>query len=332
MKKILIIQTAFIGDVVLATPIAEKLHQLFPDADIDFLLRSGTEALFQNHPFLHEIIIWDKKNKKIKNLFQILKKIRLTRYDLVINLHRFGSAGLITAFSKASRTIGFNKNPYSIFFSKRVKHQIGSKDLQTHEIDRNLLLISEFGNQTRVMPRLYPEAKDFQKAKSLVQKEYICIAPASIWFTKQFPKEKWIEFIKKIKEPIQICFIGSKNDKELCTEIISESGNKFSVNFAGELSLLETAALMKNARMNFVNDSAPMHIASAMNANVTAVFCSTIPAFGFGPLSAKSFIIETEKKLECRPCGLHGLKSCPENHFECAYTIDTDKLVKTIIN
>jgi heptosyltransferase-2 len=74
---------------------------------------------------------------------------------------------------------------------------------------------------------------------------------------------------------------------------------------------------MRDAAMNFVNDSAPMHFASAMNAPTTAFFCSTIPEFGFGPLSEKARIVETEEQLECRPCGLHGKKSCPLGHFKC---------------
>jgi heptosyltransferase-2 len=79
--------------------------------------------------------------------------------------------------------------------------------------------------------------------------------------------------------------------------------------------------------MNYVNDSAPMHIASAVNAPVTAIYCSTVPAFGFGPLSDVSFIVETDEKLACKPCGIHGLESCPEKHFKCALTIDTKKLL-----
>ena len=99
-------------------------------------------------------------------------------------------------------------------------------------------------------------------------------------------------------------------------------------NLAGKLSLLETAALMQNAEMNFVNDSAPLHIASAMNAKVTAIFCSTIPAFGFTPLSDKSTLVETKAMLDCRPCGLHGYKSCPEGHFKCAYSIEIKDVLK----
>ena len=125
--------------------------------------------------------------------------------------------------------------------------------------------------------------------------------------------------------------LGAFNDRPLCETIVTGTSNKNLVNLAGELSLLESAALMKDADMNYVNDSAPMHLASGMNAPVTAIYCSTVPAFGFGPLSDKSFIIETIEKLDCRPCGLHGHRSCPEGHFNCALTIQKEQLLATIV-
>ena len=100
----------------------------------------------------------------------------------------------------------------------------------------------------------------------------------------------------------------------------------------GDLSLLESAALMQDAKMNYVNDSAPMHFASSVNASVTAIFCSTIPDFGFGPRSEKSFVVESLAELTCRPCGLHGKKECPEGHFNCANNIDKEQLLSTIRN
>ena len=99
------------------------------------------------------------------------------------------------------------------------------------------------------------------------------------------------------------------------------SGNDQVENLAGKLTLTESAELIKNARMNYVNDSAPLHMASAMNAPVTAYFCSTVPEFGFGPLSEHSVIVETNEKLSCRPCGLHGHKQCPQGHFNCGNQI-----------
>jgi len=87
---------------------------------------------------------------------------------------------------------------------------------------------------------------------------------------------------------------------------------------------------MKDARMNYVNDSAPMHFASSVNAAVTAVYCSTVPYFGFGPVSDNSHIVETLLPLACRPCGLHGRKACPLGHFNCAHSIREEQLLQTL--
>jgi ADP-heptose:LPS heptosyltransferase len=148
------------------------------------------------------------------------------------------------------------------------------------------------------------------------------MAPASVWFTKQLPKEKWVELIKNIPNGINIYLIGAPSDLQLCEEIIQASSRKGINNLCGQLSLLQSAALMKSAKMNYVNDSAPMHLASAMNAPTTAFFCSTIPEFGFGPLSNESVIMQVSEPLTCRPCGLHGKSACPEGHFDCGYQID----------
>jgi heptosyltransferase-2 len=153
------------------------------------------------------------------------------------------------------------------------------------------------------------------------------MAPASVWYTKQLAIEKWIALAKAIDSNTAIYLLGSPTDKEMCNRIINESKHPNIKNLCGELNLLASAALMKDAYVNYVNDSAPLHLASAMDAPVIAVYCSTIPAFGFGPLSTKSRIVETPEKLSCRPCGLHGKKACPQGHFKCATTIQISQLL-----
>ena len=119
MQKILLIQTAFIGDVVLATALVEKIHASVPAVKIDFLVRKGNESLLKNNPHINEVLIWDKKNNKTKNLFGLIRQIRKNRYDKVINIQRYFSTGLLTAFSGAKETIGFDKNPLSFLFRKK---------------------------------------------------------------------------------------------------------------------------------------------------------------------------------------------------------------------
>jgi len=321
--KFIIIQTAFIGDAILATSLLEKIHQHYPKSEIDFIVRKGNEGLFQEHPFIHQLIVWDKKGGKYKNLLAILKKVRRERYDYLVNLQRFASTGVFAAFSKASQIIGFKKNPFSFLFDKKVDHQIGNGK---HEVERNQLLIDHITDNETCQPKLYPGKEDFEKTEQLKSKKYISISPASVWFTKQFPMEKWIEYIKTIDPSINIYLLGGPSDKTLCEQIKEECNLENVTVLAGSLSFLESAALMKDAIMNFTNDSAPLHIASSMNAPTTSVFCSTIPDFGFGPLATNSKVIEIQEKLECRPCGLHGKKECPEGHFKCGYLIDIERL------
>jgi ADP-heptose:LPS heptosyltransferase len=329
LQKFLIIQTAFIGDVVLATVLIEKIHVCFPDAEIDFLLRKGNEQLLIGHPFLHDILIWDKKQNKQKNLLRILKRIRGNRYDKVINVQRFFATGVLTAFSGAKETVGFDKNPLSFLFTKKIKHQVGG-DQHVHETIRNLALIRAFTNDVKYKPKLYPTAADYHSVDVWTDSRFITLSPASVWFTKQFPASQWISFVRNIPAGFTIYLLGGPGDLALC-ESIREASRRHDLKvLAGSLTFLQSAALMSRASMNYVNDSAPMHFASAMNAPVTTIYCSTIPEFGFGPLSDIHHIVEIDHPLYCRPCGLHGYAACPEGHFKCALEIKQEQLINTL--
>ncbi len=324
--RFLIIQTAFIGDAILATALLEAIHTQFPAASLDLLVRRGNEHLFVEHPFLRSVLIWDKKSGgafgKYGSLGRLLGQIRRTKYDVVINCQRFGATGLLTALSNARVTVGFAKNPFSALFTHRIDHRI---EPGVHEVDRNLALFNALLSEPvigQTRPRLYPPATDFDATKPYQKAAYVCIAPTSVWFTKQFPETKWVDLIQTLPADYTVYLLGAPTDAPTCDRIISEAGRPKIVSLAGKLSLLQSAALMQGARMNYVNDSAPMHLASAMNAPTTAIFCSTVPGFGFGPLSDDSRIWQTTEALDCRPCSLHGKSACPLGHFRCAYGIE----------
>lgn len=327
LNKILIIQTAFIGDVILATSLIEKIHEHLPKAQIDILVRKGNEALLLNNPFINQTLIWDKKNGKYKHLYQLLKTIRSNKYDAIVNTQRFGATGFLTAFSGAPIRSGFSKNPFSFGFTHSATHDIGDG---THEIDRNQKLISFFTNEITSRPKLYPSDIDYDKIKPYTRLTYITISPTSVWFTKQFPASKWADFIDQLPSNINVFLLGGPDDQTTINDLIAKCRINIPENLAGKLSFLQSAALMKKAKMNYVNDSGPLHLCSSMNAPVTSVFCSTVTDFGFTPLSNIQYIVETPIELDCRPCGLHGHKSCPKEHFNCANNIKTDQLLSTI--
>ena len=330
MKKILVIQTAFIGDVVLATAVVEKLAQYFPGGQIDFLVRKGNESLLANNPHIQHVLIWNKKEKKIRNLFKMIGLIRKTKYDIVINLQRFFSTGFITSFSAAKTTIGFDKNPLSFLFSKKIPHVVSTTAPYKHEVERNNELVESFTDPTLSKPKLYPSANDVETIQQYTQQPFVTMTPSSVWFTKKYPFEKWVELINAFPKKYTIYLLGGKDNVEECEAIRLKADNNNVVVLAGQLSFLRSAALMRSAVMNYVNDSAPLHFASAVNAPVAAIFCSTVPAFGFTPLSDRSFIIETTETLSCRPCGLHGRKECPLQHFKCGFGITTNQLLQTL--
>lgn len=342
MKQFLIIQTAFLGDAVLVTSIVEKLHAFYPDAEIDLVVRKGNDGLFTGHPFLRKLHVWDKRQGKTSALFKLIGTFRSQRYDHVINAQRFFSTGLMTALSGGKATIGYDKNPLSFLFSRKVKHQIPepvelrkhpvkSDAVIIHEVDRLNDLIAHLTDGARPLPRLYPSATDREQAhahttaRSKGYLSYVTIAPASVWFTKQWPESKWIELVKALPKEHQVFIIGAPSDSALAERIIMATCR--GVDLTRELKLLQSAALMEGAAMNYVNDSAPLHIASAMNAPVTVVFCSTVPAFGFGPLRANGRVVERAEPLYCRPCGLHGYKACPEGHFKCALEVEVQRVI-----
>lgn len=326
-KKFLVIQTASIGDVILSTAIGEKLNEYYPNAQIDYLVKKGNERLFDGNHWINEVIIWDKKQEKYKNMLRILFQLRDEKYDAVINLQRFASSGVFTAFSGAKKSYGFKKNPFSLFFSKAFKHEFKES---WHETDRNHQLIAALTDAQKAKPALYPSMRDYALMSQYKTRKYITITPASLWYTKQYPTEKWVDFILHTDDSLYIYLLGSAADRELCNKLVEQAKDRQIINLAGKLSFMESAALMRDAHMNYVNDSAAQHIASSVNGKTTAIFCSTVPEFGFGPLSDNAVIIETHEKLSCKPCGLHGHKSCPENHFKCALTIETKQLLERL--
>ena len=352
MKRFLVIQTAFLGDAVLATSILEKLHDFYPDAEIDLVVRKGNEGLFgasttgadravipppHSHPFLRNVFVWNKGQNKNRNLFALIVALRKTEYDHIINCQRFFSTGLMTVLSRGKEKVGYDKNPLSLLFTRSIKHEIPSGQSKesghgVHEVDRLNALIAHLTDGSRPLPRLYPtemardEVKVIRDSWAYGHAPYISIAPASVWSTKQWPEGKWVGLVKAVSETHHVYLIGSPGDVPLC-ERIMRSAQRGQV-VAKDLSLLGSAALMQGAAMNYVNDSAPLHIASAMNAPVTVVFCSTVPSFGFGPLRENGRVVETTEKLDCRPCGLHGHRECPQGHFRCALGIEVRQLTE----
>ncbi len=307
MKKVLFIQTAFIGDAVLGTAVPEALCDA--NTEVQVLVRKGNEIFYQGNPKVSKVWIWDKK-EKWKSWWLLLRAIRKEQLDEVFVAQRFFSMGLFTILSGAVRKTGYRKGWWSIGFDERIPHRWGNG---VHEVDRLMDLV---GVDHRVSPKVYPSEHDFQRVLDWQAQPYVTLSPSSVWATKQAPSAVWEKVVLRHQREV-IYLLGGPADRPQLETMSAHWKHDHIIILAGQLSLLESAALMKGAKMNYVNDSGPLHLCSAMNAPVTSFFCSTVPAFGFGPLSDGALVLESTEVLPCRPCGMHGHRRCPKGHFAC---------------
>jgi len=329
-SKVLIIQTAFLGDAILITSLLEKIRIESPHTSIHLLVRKGFEDIFNAYPYPNLSKIWPyDKSKKFSSWWMLRKDLAQEKFDCVFVAQRYLGMGLLSLSIGAKKVVGFDKNPLSLLFDEKVAHEFG---LGKHEIERNTqLLASWLGNKVH-KPFLDPSLcgnlpVDMPKAN------YLCISPGSVWETKRFPVPQWIQFIRLLPIDQKIILMGSGAEKHLSDDIEKafDGSGRIIFNACGRFDLQEAMVVYQQSRMSFVNDSGPMHICSAVNTPTVAIFCSTIPAFGFGPLADQHKIIEVKEKLTCRPCGDHGKKSCPEAHFNCANSIDVHEMLEAYL-
>ena len=333
--KILIIQTAFLGDVVLTTPLIKAVRKKYPHSKIIFLLIPQTGELLKNNPFLDGVIVYDKKEKE-KGIFSFLAlamKIRTSSFDLAVIPHRSFRSALLAYLARIPQRVGFDKSSGAFLFTKKIKYIQNQS-----EAKRNLsLLETDIPPENDCLPELFPSEDDFKYVEELfknwdVKREdkIVGIAPGSVWNTKRWLPERFGEVAEALTEKLgaKVIFIGGKEDEKPCLEIASNMKSKPLI-AAGKTSPLQSASLISRCRVILSNDTAPMHMAVAMRVPVVAIFGSTIPEFGFAPTGKNDLVIQ--KEIYCRPCGIHGRKKCPEKHFRCMKEITEEEVFEGVV-
>lgn len=330
--RVLFIQTAFIGDAVLLSSMVRTWRQQRPDSTCEVLVRKGNGAMFAGHPDVAKVHEWAKVGRgRNRRLWQLLKAIRARKFDVVFNAHRHLSSGVLTAGSGAKFRVGYRTNPLSKFFTHRVLHRIGDG---RHEAERLVDLLRavepNLAASEPLKPRLFPSRSEAEAAESALAglvEPFVLLAPGSQWFTKQWPPARWRRLVELLEaDGRTVVLFGGPAEAETLRACLPESS---AARMITHLSLMGAYALVERASVVVTNDSAPLHWASGANTPTLAVFCSTVPAFGFGPMADRAEIFESEEALDCRPCGLHGHKACPKGHFRCS-DVDAKSLALTI--
>ena len=327
--NILIIHTAFIGDIVLSTALVSKVKEKYPDSDIYYLTTSLGKEILKNNPKIKEVIVYDKrgKDKGFGAFISFVRRIRKLKIDICLTPHRYLRSSILSLLSGAKIRVGYDIANLSFVFNKKIKY-----DKTKHEVEKLLSFVDD--DTKRFELEMYPNEKDKLKIDTLVKnlsenKKIILIAPGSKWFTKKWPEEYFRILIQNLvkRDDLLIVITGGKEEKEIELNLDSKV-----LDLRGEITLLELAELTKRAALVVSNDSAPIHITSTFpDTRIIGIFGPTVKEFGFFPWSKNSKVFEING-LYCRPCAIHGGNSCPEKHFRCMREITPDLIENEIYN
>ena len=315
MSTSLVIQTSFLGDAVLTTPL---LSQLANRGVVDVVTTPAAAALLVNHPAVRNVIPYDKRDAErgLIGLWSLARRLRATGYDIAILAQGSWRSATLALLAGIPSRIGFNTSAGRLLYTKRVEYRA---DL--HHAARLLMLARPNGRvptEDELRPSLAPGQSERVAVDALIGDRasggdaLVALAPGSIWGTKRWPF--YPELARALADVGQVVIVGSETDAQLAAAVSDAAPG--ALDATGRLSLLASAELIGRCRVLVTNDSAPMHLASAMGTPTVAIFGPTVPDFGFGPLAPRSVVLGHDA-LPCRPCDRHGPHRCPLGHHRC---------------
>jgi len=338
LSRVLVIQTAFLGDVVLTTPLFRALSDKPECAEVTALV-TPTGARILGRPDklvagLSEVVVYDKRGAQqgLSRFFDMARTLRDKRFDIIISPHRSHRSAALARLTRAPIRIGFDENALPFIWTHRIERR---RDI--HDVERSLALLDPLGGvpgdykpnpEVAVTPEGQNGAEklagDFLEAPLRIG-----IAPGSVWGTKRWPPEKFAAVIDALARDRAACFalVGGPKDAEV-SATVKRLSHADVIDLAGKTTIEEMAALLARLDLFITNDTGPMHVAAALDVPVVAIFGATTPEMGFAPYTDKSRIVESSLPLECRPCSPHGPKKCPEGHFRCMNDITPEAVLK----
>jgi lipopolysaccharide heptosyltransferase II len=326
--RILIIRLSSIGDILLTTPFIQQVRKKFPTANISYILKKEFADLLINNPHINDLILLDS-SLGISGLMDLARQLKEKKFDIVFDLHNNLRSNRLTSVFKRSIVSRINKNKIKRALLIYLKINL-FKQIRT--ISEKYLLvgkryqIKDNGEKLQIFLNDESEKKvqNYLSENDLEKNEYISFAPGAAHFTKMWPAEYMEDLINKTLRDVntKIVLLGGANEKDILPKFES---NESVINFCGKTSLLESAGILKYSKGIITNDSGLMHMASAVNIPLVAIFGSTVEELGFFPYRANASVLEI-KDLRCRPCTHIGKSKCPLNHFNCMRLISVERV------
>lgn len=315
--KILLVQTSFLGDTILSTAVIAGIKKVSPESELWMMTTPLSTALVKHDPLLSGVIGYDKRKKDrgLKGLFAMARKLKAMKFDLVFALHRSYRTSVLLYLAGIPRRIGFRNAKLSFLY-----HRTWKRNPADHDVIRNLSILRDYGEPLSFDTdmRLFAPALDElgETARNTVAKNdkpYAVLVPGSAWATKMWHHEGFRQTAAHlISKGLGVLLLGAPEDMETNRRV---ADGLDVTDLAGRTSISDALYLVKHAALVVCNDSMSLHMASAFRIPTVVVFCATSPSFGFGPWKNNAVIVE--KELDCRPCSRHGQKSCPNGTNAC---------------
>jgi len=328
--KILLVQTSFLGDTILSTPVIKGLHTLYPDARIWMMTTPLSSSLVKRDPILSGVISYDKRGKEsgVSGLIRMSRRIKKMRFDKVYSLHRSFRTSFLVWLTGIPERTGCDDAGLSFVYNTRTK-----RDFSTHDVIRNLSILSKeakletFDSDMRLFAPPRDEISRRLVGRLPEKGTYAVLVPGSVWKTKMW---KWqgfrsvAEFL--LSKDIPVVLLGASSDKRVCSSV---SKGLPIADVSGETTISEAMYIMKHAKLSVCNDSMSLHMSSAFKIPTVAVFCATSPEFGYGPWKNNSVVVE-KTGLHCKPCRPHGSNTCPTGTEACMNDLSPDNVINAV--
>ena len=341
--NILIVKLSAIGDVIHTLPALNAVRNYYPNANITWLVEEDAAPLIQGHEALDRVIV-SKRKRWLKSLRSLsflntvqevcgfIKVLRDTRYDMILDFQALLKSGILIAFARGRRKIGFGKGlehmEHSYIF---LNERIPAVDMEIHALSRGMMLIDGVGIPTNEVEYKLPVSDhDRKKIYELMKqhgingaKSLIAINPVAKWETKLWPNKKLAELADMLidQQDMEIVFTGGVKDYSIIQTITSSMKGR-AINFAGKTTLRELAALYEKAALVISTDTGPMHLAAAVGTPVVALFGPTA-SWRTGPYGTGHQVITAE--LECSPCFKRRCETT-----DCMYQISVEQVLNGV--
>jgi heptosyltransferase-2 len=319
-----VVQTGFLGDMVLTTPLLVRLAARGP---VHVVATPASAPLLAGHPAVASVLVYDKRgaDRGAAGVWRLARALRATGAHRAYLAQGSVRSAALAALAGIPERVGFATSAGRWLYSHRVPYRAA-----LHHAQRVWLLAGPGPDPEAppLRPTLVPGAADAEAADRLLAGAglratgpLLALAPGSAWGTKRWPAYPALaaalaEAARWRDMPLVV--LGASADAPLAAAIAAARppGGAPVLDATGRLSLLGTAALLARCAALVSNDSLPVHLASAMGTPTVALFGPTVPGMGFGPLAPASVAVG-HPALPCRPCHAHGPHRCPLGHFRC---------------